>query len=513
MPDISKNFLGGYLVLCALLAFATPTDGATFNVNSVTDLGDSNPGDGICSAFGVYCTLRAAVEESNALGGSHTINLPADTYLLTQGELAISSSVNLLGTGYPATIVDGNHLSRVFSVDSNATVMICDLTVRNGVLPAELDYGGGIYIGEGSSLRLENVVVNGNTTPNGWGGGVTNFGALTILRSTISQNESTGRGGGILNYGTLTATRILITDNVADIAGGGIASYFGSVDLTDVTITGNQAINGLGGVGGGGIFLGNTVDASLNRVTVDGNTGLRGGAIQIWGSDVTMTNVTLSGNEGLLGGGAISIPEAGPSNLTLVNVTIAGNLDNGYGGGAIQFPTTLPSLSTVIAANTIIADNGIDQCDSNNQFFSFGHNLETTDTCGLIAAGDLVNTPAGLADLADNGGFTMTRALISGSAAVDSGDDLSAPATDQRGVDRPQDGDDNGAATSDIGAFEVEEPVFADGFEIRWHIYVVRLGALAGTCAVCQLRRHARPTARIARLEAIDEDDHADADG
>ena len=84
----------------------------------------------------------------------------------------------------------------------------------------------------------------------------------------------------------------------------------------------------------------------------------------------------------------------------------------------------------------------------------------------MIAAGDLVNTPAGLAPLADNGGISLTRALLGGSAAIDAGDDLSAPATDQRGIDRPWDGDGDGTAVSDIGAFEYQPPeIFADGFE------------------------------------------------
>jgi len=68
-----------------------------------------------------------------------------------------------------------------------------------------------------------------------------------------------------------------------------------------------------------------------------------------------------------------------------------------------------------------------------------------------------------LAPLADNGGPTLTHALLAGSPAIDAGDNFFALPTDQRGVARiagPQ---------TDIGAFELEQPaydaVFADGFD------------------------------------------------
>ena len=60
-----------------------------------------------------------------------------------------------------------------------------------------------------------------------------------------------------------------------------------------------------------------------------------------------------------------------------------------------------------------------------------------------------------LGPLADNGGPTMTHALLPGSPAIDAGRNSGAPMTDQRGLPRPQDANGDGWAVVDIGAYEV----------------------------------------------------------
>ncbi|HEY0141494.1 MAG TPA: FG-GAP-like repeat-containing protein [Thermoanaerobaculia bacterium] len=81
-----------------MLLVATTLGAATFNVNSTADLPDLAPGDGACFATGGLCTFRAAVEETNALAGRDTINVPAGTYA-SANPIFITDRLAVLGTG------------------------------------------------------------------------------------------------------------------------------------------------------------------------------------------------------------------------------------------------------------------------------------------------------------------------------------------------------------------------------------------------------------------------------
>src|SRR5436309_2887718 len=121
------SLVGATWFAVALFVGARPAaEAATFTVDSVFDEVDAAPGDGHCATAGSKCTLRAAIEETNALAGADAINLPAGTYLITiagagedlaaTGDLDITGSVSIVGAGAATTTVDGNHLDRVFQV-------------------------------------------------------------------------------------------------------------------------------------------------------------------------------------------------------------------------------------------------------------------------------------------------------------------------------------------------------------------------------------------------------------
>src|SRR5882762_374697 len=189
--------------LCRLVAWAAlsllavPGHAATFTVNTTADTADAVPGDGICADSGGACSLRAAVQEANALAGPDTIQLAAATYVLTgaagddlalSGDLDITGDLTLTGAGTASTIIDGGGIDRVLDIDPSGvgvSVTVANLTVR----------GGG----------------NANA-PAQAGGGIRNRGTLS-LNVTLTANSSGINGGGILNLGTLTLTNTTVSAN------------------------------------------------------------------------------------------------------------------------------------------------------------------------------------------------------------------------------------------------------------------------------------------------------------
>jgi hypothetical protein len=109
----------------------------------------------------------------------------------------------------------------------------------------------------------------------------------------------------------------------------------------------------------------------------------------------------------------------------------------------------------VTLQNTIIA-NQLAGPDCAGLITSNGFNLDSDNTCQLTQPSDKPNVSNPLlGPLADNGGPTLTHALLPGSPALDAGDNAGCPPTDQRAFRRPVDGDSNGTATCDIGAYEL----------------------------------------------------------
>lgn len=218
--------------------------------------------------------------------------------------------------------------------------------------------------------------------------------------------------------------------------GGGILNSGGTLTLNDSTVNGNRADFG----NGGGIYS----DTELT------------GAIR-----TTVTNSTISGNltgssEGRSGGGIFN-----RSGLTTIeHSTITNNTaPDGFGSGVASSgdadtPTEL--LSTIVSANINTDADFVG--GTTNSFSSKGYNLigDGNSTAAFNKPGDRANVAdSRLGPLANNGGATPTHALLAGSPAIDAGPS-SCPATDQRSQTRPKDGDGNGVATCDIGAFEKE---------------------------------------------------------
>ena len=392
-------FLSG--VVIGVLAVAVPAGAATFTVNSTDDAVDANPGDGSCATAQGVCTLRAAIQEANALAGADTIILPAGVYTLqiggpreddgATGDLDIRDHLTIVGADARLTIIDGNQLDRVLHVVNASVVHISDVTIQNGRSdgPAANASGGGIL--NMGTLTLTRVTVRANSTAGFGGGGIANGRELTLNGVTVSDNFSAGIAGGILNglnvfdTGTLTATNTTISGNAANDDTGGIQNHIFSVaNLNNVTITNNMS------------------DADNES----------GGAI----------------------GGILNFPGDFGGTVNLRNTIIAGNKLGISALPFFPFPDCFGTLT------------------------SQGHNL-IHDVSGCEIVGDTTGNVTGLDPnldvLKDNGGPTLTHALLPGSPAIDAGDNATCDAEDQRGLGRPFDGDGNGTAICDIGAFEL----------------------------------------------------------
>ena len=117
--------------------------------------------------------------------------------------------------------------------------------------------------------------------------------------------------------------------------------------------------------------------------------------------------------------------------------------------------------------NSILTGNTASGCTLNctvgpdASLTSLGGNLESGTDCGLTAAGDLQSADPLLGLLVDNGGGTDTHAIAPLSPALNAANAQACPATDQRGVARPQ------GAGRDIGAFELSRSFLASGRDAR----------------------------------------------
>jgi len=248
------------------------------------------------------------------------------------------------------------------------------------------------------------------------------FGITVEVSGVTIQNGRAEMGGGIFNNqsGLVTITYSSISNNSAGSGGGIFNSSIASMDLHGITVTGNDAT----GPGGGGIF--NLGTMTLTNTTVSGNVA---------------SSILTNGGSGITNTGTLTL-----LNTTIHNNTVYPNLTGGDG--------TIDNSGTVNLKNSIVWANSGVVCFGAGTYSSSGHNLTASD-CGLTGPGDINLNPL-LGPLQDNGGPTFTHALLTGSPAIDTGENIGCPHNDQRGVIRPQDGDGDGSMMCDIGAYELE---------------------------------------------------------
>lgn len=480
------------LLFLALFLISIDARAVSFQVDSPVDARDADVGDGMCMTLSGTCTLRAAVEQANALESSDVILMPAGDYSLSlvgsnedlaaSGDLDLHGNLAIIGSDPASTRVLGAG-DRVFDVQFEAVVSLTRLGIHAG---GTVTSGGGLQ--NSGTLVLTGCAVSGNggdTRAVLSGGGIFNFGLLTVSGGSISDNQVQGSplapvsGGGVYSTTAMLLTGVRIENNRAlgNLAsGGGVAAIApGLVQIINSELVGNQASTG-GAIAVTG--AGFTVTGSL----IAGNTALRsGGGIRVQGGSLELVDSTLSGNTAREDGGGVAASSGAISsynNSFVNNLADADANGSGDGGGMSQTGSASISLKHSLLANNLDASPSIRALDCAGAIASLGYNLVgDTGGCSVAAAtGDRLDVDAVIGVLADNGGASLTHSLLPGSPALDGGDpegcfnaSLQPIVVDQRGFPRPRDGDQDQVAICDIGAYELQpavaDQVFASGFE------------------------------------------------
>jgi parallel beta-helix repeat protein/predicted outer membrane repeat protein len=405
-----------------------------------------------CQTPGAACaTINAAI---NKAANGDTIEIAAGTY--PEHDVQISKQLTLNGAGSTATFVDAGASGRIFEVTSAVTMT--NLRLQNGQTPAGSLFvaaGGAVLNGGLANLTLRDVVLINNRAA-GSGGAIFNAGQLTLNNTQVVSNTAAEAGGGLYNYnqGVLTITQSSIVSNTAGAfeSGGGIFAAGARVSVISTTIAGN-----IGASFGGGLLVYLNGTATLDSVTLAGNQALNGGALYAAQGVITLTNTTLSSNNASNNYGGIYL-SGSPLNLYLINSTIAYNTRTGTAGNGVN-GLTISSGATANLVNTILSNNQDNNCFSATPPASQGYNLSDDFSCQLTQSGDKQGLDAQLGALTHNGGAVQTHALLPGSPAIDAGDTARCPAIDARHIARPYDGDGNGVAVCDMGAFEARHSI------------------------------------------------------
>jgi CSLREA domain-containing protein len=325
--------------VATLLIAASFADAA---IITVTRPDDRNVG---CNAGD--CSLREAIALANTQAGDDTISFsiptPA-TITLINREIAVTSNLVIDGPGLDALTVDGNGISRIFSITGGTTVTIDKLTLTGGMGIGESSVvqGGGAIRAGGTQLTLDTVRLRENDASSTVGGGVySSVGALTVLNCTFSNNKSL-TGGGIYHTGT-------------------------TLKVQSSTFNGNVSTRTTDPLGGGGIYTEQTT-VIANSTFSDNSSGYAGGGVFFLGAGsktLTVRNCTFTGNmAGKYGGGLINLSDSGGKVANnIISLNSAPQFADYYDGGQITEVTNLvggsPSLGPLADRGGVTATHGL----------------------------------------------------------------------------------------------------------------------------------------------------------
>jgi hypothetical protein len=343
-------------------------------------------------------SLNDAIATATAHPGVDTITFAASTNHHTVPEPdTIESDVTVKGNGAGVTVIAGE-----FNVNSGGTetvtAVLSDLSIG--------DFNINSGFGSSTTATITNVDVtnDGININSGFNNSKTT--------ATLTNVKVTG-GTGISANAKDSTTKVTISNST--VSGASSEPLNANDSGTTVTVTGSTFANNHDGIDV-------VADATLR-----------------------MTNSTVTG------GTEQGVRSRG--HVTLQNVTITKNV----GGAVVAFSGSMSIGNSILAGNDLSGGEesaGAECTIEDAAFTSLGGNLSDDSSCHPIT-GDHPKTQAKLGTLGGHGGPTQTFLPLSGSVAIDGGVAAGCPSTDQRGVARPQDGDDDGTVRCDVGAVEV----------------------------------------------------------
>lgn len=358
------------------------------------------------------CT-EAALTTALAGGGAVTFNCGEAATITLTADQPITANTTVDGGG-KVTIQGG-----AFVVAPGATLTVNKLTLSSSPRAAIVNNGGTVTINASRFLS--------NTNPSDGGAIVNQNGALTINSSAFENNRGTN-GGAIVSTGSAV---VMIddsdfVDNQAVLGNGGaisLTAQSGLVTISKTTFFSNEAGNQVSGAGGA-LALG------VN-------------------SQVTFVNSTLVGNHAAGGesGGGHALYLMDGALVTATNTTVAFHLFD-RGAASTNVAIWAEPTAQVALANSLLHDSecfgpAVDNGHNVASFAANGCNISNVSNTSLL---DFYNT---------NGGRHITYQPRKGGPAQDQIDSALCPATDQRGISRPQ------GAKCDIGAIEYAEPTIS----------------------------------------------------
>src|SRR5206468_4149069 len=235
-----KQSLAGIALLLALgqgqtLAATLNVSGGCTLLDAIT-AANTDAATGGCSAGSGADTL--ILQNSSA----HTLTTVNNSTYGPTGLPVISSQITIEGHNSTIERDSGAPNFRIFAVNSSGDLTLQETTVSGGGEAS----GGGVF--NFGTVTIQNSTLSGNTTSiSGSGGGVFNSGGtVTIQDSTLSGtsgHRGDGSGGGVSNSGTVTIQNSTLSGNSASY-GGGVSNYGGTLTLVRTLVSGNTAPTG-----------------------------------------------------------------------------------------------------------------------------------------------------------------------------------------------------------------------------------------------------------------------------